>query len=237
MHYKTILPICAALLFVGCSDSKPKHHYDAHALLERKCASCHNLDMPPQTFPDEKAPPMMAVTFHVRDFMKVENPSEKRQKFIDFVVDYALNPSADKSFCDKKSLEDYGLMPSQKGKVTPEELEAVAAYMYDHYDPEKFMKLMQEEARLAALPPYKRVMEQKNCLSCHSIDKEKLAPSFKHIAKRYDSNQSSEIEKSIKNGSRGKWKGFKLSMPPFKDLDDEDIEAVTEWILRLGEKR
>ncbi len=234
---KLLLPIILALLIAGCSDSKPKRKYDAKALLQSKCESCHNLDMPPKTYPDEKAPPMMAVTFHVRDFMKVENPSEKRQRFIDFVVDYALDPSADKSFCDKKSLEDYGLMPSQKGKVTPEELEAIAAYMYDHYDPEKFMKLMQEQARLAALPPYKRVLEQKNCLSCHSIDKDKLAPSFKHIAQRYGSDRSGEIMKSIKNGSRGKWKNFKLLMPPFKDLDDKEVKAVTEWILKQGEKQ
>jgi HD-GYP domain-containing protein (c-di-GMP phosphodiesterase class II) len=57
--------------------------------------------------------------------MKVDNPSEKREKFIAFVTDYALHPSAEKSFCDKESLASYGVMPSQKGNVTEEELEAL----------------------------------------------------------------------------------------------------------------
>jgi len=233
---KTSLFLSIALLFIGCTDSKPKQKFNAQNLLLEKCSSCHNLDMPPKTSPDEKAPPMMAVTFHIRDFMKVNNPSEKKQKFIDFVTDYAINPSAEKSFCDKKSLQDYGVMPSQKGKVSKEELQAIASYMYEHYDPEKFMKLMQEQARLAALPVYKRVIEQKNCLSCHDIEKKKIAPSFKSIAKRYNINQINELIKSIKNGSRGKWEETKLPMPPFKDLKDSEIKPVVEWILSLNSK-
>ena len=236
MKYKALFFISIVLLMFGCSDSKPKGHYDGKALLLQKCSSCHNLDMPPKTSLDEKAPPMMAVTFHIRGFMKVNNPSEKRQKFIDFVTDYALYPSAKKSFCDKKSLEDYGIMPSQKGNVSKEELQAIAAYMYDHYDPDYFVKLVQKQARLAALPAYKRVIEQKNCLSCHDIEKDKVAPSFKNIAKRYKPNQTDELIKSIKNGSRGKWEGIKLFMPPYKDLSDSDVKSVVEWILSLKSK-
>ncbi len=218
-------------LFLGCGDHAPKKSYDAKALIVQKCAECHNLDMPPKTFPDEKAPPMMAVTFHVRDFMKVENPSEKRQKFIDFVTDYVINPSASKSFCDKKSLQEYGVMPSQKGKVTEDELEAIAGYMYDHYDPEKFMEIMTQRARFMALPAYKRVLETKNCLGCHGIEKDKIAPSFKRIAKKYGQADEATIIKSIENGSRGKWKGFKVMMPPFKDLNESDKKAIANWIL------
>lgn len=233
---KIFLFLVGIFFFIGCSNSNSKPKLNGEALLVKKCSKCHNLDMPPKTFADEKAPPMMAVTFHVRDFMKVNNPSEKKQKFIDFVSDYALNPSAKKSFCDKKSLKTYGVMPSQKGKVSKEELEAIAAYMFEHYDPQKFMSLMQEQARLAMLPAYKRVLEQKNCLSCHDIEKKKVAPSFKSIAKRYNENQVDELVKSIKNGSRGKWKGFKLFMPPFKDLKDSDAKAMVKWILSLDNK-
>ena len=221
-----------SLLLLGCGENRPKKSYDAKALIEHKCAKCHNLQMPPKTYADEKAPPMMAVVFHVRDFMKVENPSDKRQKFINFVTDYVLHPDASKSFCDKKSLETYGIMPSQQGKVTPEELEAIAGYMYEHYDPEKYMKIMTERARLAALPAYKRILETKNCLGCHGIRKKKLAPSFVRIAQKYGKAHQAVMMESIKNGSRGKWKGFKLMMPPFKDLNSSDLEAITEWILQ-----
>ena len=235
MIYRVSFLIFLIFSLTACERDNTNHSYDGKALLEKKCSQCHNLDMPPKTFPDEKAPPMMAVTFHVRDFMKVENPSEKRSKFVEFVVDYAINPSAQKSFCDKKSLEEYGLMPSQKGKVSPEELEAIAAYMYDHYDPQKFMKIMQEQARVAALPAWKRVVEQKNCLSCHAIKKDKLAPSFEKIAQKYEKMGKKRIVESIRQGSRGRWKGFKLSMPPFKDLSEDDLDAIADWVLSKGE--
>jgi cytochrome c len=233
MKKRIVLP-ALLLLLAGCSD-KPAHRYDGEKLLKEKCAACHNLDMPPKTTADEKAPPMMAVTFHVRDFMKVENPSEKRGKFIAFVADYVLHPSAEKSFCDKKSLEEYGVMPSQKGKVTEEEAKAIAAYMYDHYDPEKFMQMMTEKARLAALPPYRRVLERKNCLGCHGSGG-RLAPTFERIARRYMGRGTAPVMESIRKGSRGKWKGYKVPMPPHPDLTPEELEGTAKWILEQAEK-
>ncbi|WP_457596298.1 c-type cytochrome [Hydrogenimonas sp.] len=221
------------LAWTGCGHKENGRQYDGERLLERHCAACHNLDMPPKTTENEKAPPMMAVVFHIRDFMNVRNPSEKKERFVDFVVDYALHPSASKSFCDKKSLQEYGVMPSLEGKITPDELMAVANYIYDHYDPEAFMSLMTEQARLAALPPYKRVLEQKNCLGCHGIEKDKIAPSFKRISEKFRRNGGeSALMQAIHRGSRGAWPGFKLAMPPFKDLDDASLRAIAEWMLK-----
>ncbi|WP_353662557.1 c-type cytochrome [Hydrogenimonas sp. SS33] len=232
MKKTVVMTVTSLLLLSGCGDHTKKPTYEGAALAEQKCSHCHNLEMPPKTSPDEKAPPMMAVVFHVRDFMKVENPSEKRQKFIDFVTDYVINPSASKSFCDKKSLQEYGVMPSQKGKVTPEELEAIAGYMYDHFDPGVYLKIMERKARMEALPAYKRVLVQKNCLGCHGVEQDKIAPSFHKIAQKYHKVGKKTMAQSIRNGSRGKWRGFKVPMPPFRDLSDEEMNAVTDWILR-----
>jgi len=41
------------------------------------------------------------------------------------------------------------------------------------------------------------------------------------------------IIKSIKEGSKGKWKNFKLIMPPFKKMSDKDINGMVDWILTL----
>ncbi len=218
----------------GCSES-PEVHYDGAALLKGKCASCHNLDMPPKTYEDEKAPPMMAVAFHVKDFMKVENPSEKRPKFIDFFKDYVLHPDAKKSFCDKESLVSYDVMPSQKGKVTAEEVGAIAAYVYDYYDQEKFMEKMKAKAYFDALPKGEQLATKNGCLTCHGKEKAKAAPAFREIAKK----SREEIAEAIRNGSRGKWKGFeRMSMPAYgKRLNDHEIEALAAWIAEIGSKK
>jgi cytochrome c len=95
------------------------------------------------------------------------------------------------------------------------------------------MALMSRQARLAALPAWQRIAEQKNCLGCHGIEKDKIAPAFAKIARRYH-NDPQAVERAIQNGSRDRWPGFKVTMPPFKDLNASDLQAMARWILQQG---
>lgn len=230
---KIYISVATLLLLSGCMDNKPKQILDGEALLSQKCSSCHNLDMPVKNFDKDVAPAMMRVTFHLKDFIKSSNPAEHKSKVISFVQDYALNPSTDKSLCDKQSLDEYGLMPSQKGKVTKDELEAIAGYMYDTYDNQVLLDMMAEERRIKNMPLHERVIEQNGCVNCHDIEKDKVAPSFKMIAHRYEKKDRDILIKSIKEGSKGKWEGKKLPMVAFKKMNDKDVEGVVDWILSL----
>jgi len=214
-------------------DSKPKEKLDGEELLTQKCSKCHNLDMPPKSYDNEVAPSMMAVTFHLKDFIKSNNPSEHEAKIISFVQDYVITPSRSKSFCDKASLDSYGLMPSQKGNVTKDELASIAHYMYANYDNQKMLEIMAEKSRLAKMSLHERVFQQQRCTNCHDIKKDKVAPSFMSIADRYTKKDRDDIIKSIREGSKGKWDKFKLIMPPFKKMDTKDINGMVDWILSL----
>jgi cytochrome c len=230
--YKTSL--CLVILFFSaCSDNTPSKHYDSKKLLEEKCASCHNLDMPPYTFEDEKAPPMMAVAFHVVDFIKTDDESQRVPKAKAFVNDYVINPGVDKSFCDKESLESYGVMPSQKGNLTEGELEAITNYIFEHFTKDNFLKVQAEKRKFNALPAGKKLALKFKCLGCHRIDKKIVGPSFKDIAKRYP-HAKENIIKSIKNGSKAKWENSNGAiMPPFRDIDEKDLNILSEWIISL----
>jgi len=221
-------------LLTGCveSDSK-KSLLDGELLIEQKCARCHNLDMPPKSYENEVAPSMMAVTFHLKDFINSNDPSEHEGKIVAFIKDYVIEPNREKSFCDKASLDSYGVMPSQKGKVTEDELEAIAHYMYETYDNQKMLEIMQEKQRLASLSLPERVLEQQRCENCHDRHKDKVAPSFEMISARYDKKDSQILIKSIKEGTKGKWEGKVLPMPGFKKMEDKDIEGMVDWILSL----
>ena len=225
-----LFTVVVSLAVTGCSQ-KPEKRYDGEALLKSKCASCHNLDMPPKTYENEKAPPMMAVAFHVKDFMKVENPTDKKPKFIAFFQDYVLHPDAKKSFCDKESLASYGVMPSQEGSVTEEEVAAIAEYVYDYYDQEKFLEKMKAKARFDALPKGEQLATKSGCLTCHGKTEAKAAPAFREIAKK----EEKEIAAAIKNGSHGKWKGFeRMTMPSYANrLSAQDIRTLIKWIKTL----
>ncbi len=233
---KVYLLLFTFFIFGGCANEKPKEILDGKALLTQKCAICHNLDMPPQSYENEIAPSMMAVTFHVKDFIKSDNPSEHKGKIISFVQDYVMEPTAEKSLCDKASLDGYGLMPSQKGKVTKDEVKAIVEYMYAIYDNQILLKQMAEKNRLKAMSLHERVIEQQRCSNCHDIEQDKIAPSFKMIANRYDSKDRERLIQSIKEGTKGQWENKKLPMPPFKKMTDKDIEGMVDWILELKNK-
>lgn len=108
---------------------------EGKALFEKVCTKCH-MTSPPSTMEERQAmlaPPIMGVMFHVNDGVKAKNPDKKRKKVIDFIVDYAINPSADKSFCEKHAIERFGVMPSQENNISKDELVLVANYLYDTY--------------------------------------------------------------------------------------------------------
>ncbi|WP_457745289.1 c-type cytochrome [Sulfurimonas sp.] len=234
--FKIILLGFSLLFFAGCQE---KHHsdLDGKKLLEQKCSKCHNLDLPPKTFVDEKAPPMMAVAFHIHDFIKASSESDKIPKAIEFVKDYVVNPSASKSFCDKASLKSYGVMPSQKGKVTQDELQAIAEYMFAHYTVKNMNDAQNLQNRLNKMPAGERIALQHNCFSCHKMNKDLVGPSFKKIATRNKSDLST-IESSIKNGSSKKYKHSRGAiMPAFgKKLSDKEIKTVAKWIYESNKK-
>lgn len=230
---RSIYGILVIGLLSGCIDNSPQEKLDGEELISQKCEKCHNLDMPPKSYENEVAPSMMAVTFHLKDFIKSNNPSEHEGKIVEFIKDYVIAPSREKSYCDKESLDSYGVMPSQKGEVTQNELEAIAHYMYQTFDNQKLLKIMAERQRLASMSLHERVLEQQRCENCHDIHKDKVAPSFDMIATRYNKENKKLLIKSIKEGTKGKWEGKKLPMPPFKQMSDKDIEGLVDWILSL----
>jgi len=230
-----ILPIVAAMVWLsGCgqkSQSPESVNYSAERgekLSQAKCSRCHNTAMPPVTSETEKAPPLYTVTVHLKDWMKVSDPSQKREKFIAFVQDYVIHPSRKKSYCDPASLKTYGVMPSQKGKVTQQELGDIAAFMYDTYDQMAMLQAVKEQQRLAKLPPYRQVLETHDCLLCHRGGK--LAPSFAQIGKRYGMQGIKRIEEAILKGSKGRWPSYHTPMRAYKDLSEKQLEDLARWI-------
>ena len=228
-----VLSFVTLLLLLGGCQEQEKEHFNKPKLIEQKCSKCHNLALPPESFEDEAAPPMMAVAFHVKSFMHVNDESARIPKAIAFVNSYVMHPSREKSLCDKASLDSYGLMPSQKENVTEDELQAIAEYMFSHYTQKNLNEAQAIKNRLKAMPKGQRLALQNNCLSCHRIDKKIVGPSFKDIAKRYRSRPQ-EILKSIESGSKGKWESARGAvMPPFKKLSKEESVTLQEWILSL----
>ncbi len=216
----------------GCLQEEGSHkRLDGKKLAQQKCAQCHNLEMPPKTSDTELAPPLYTVTVHLKDWMKVSNPSELRGKFTDFVKSYVIAPDRSKSYCNKESLETYGVMPSQKGKVTEDELEVIAHYAFDTYDQMKMLEILQERAKIEALPPAQQVLATKDCKLCHIATGGKIAPTFAQIGKKYAKEGTAPIKEAIVHGSKGKWPQYTMPMRPYTDLTPAQLEGIANYIL------
>ena len=122
-----------------------------------------------------------------------------------FVSDYIIDPTPKKAYCDKKSIKKYGLMPPIQ--LNTQEAQEVAKYIYNKYNPKEFYKIQQERIKFNSLPKAEQLAIKYGCFSCHQKEKPKLAPSFKTISQR---SSIQTIKNSIINGSKGKYKNFKI---------------------------
>lgn len=108
-------------------------------LIKANCASCHTLTTPtPLMIPTMKAPAMDAVMFHINLVM-----SDKK-KIKAFIVDYAINPNASKSVCESNKVQQFGVMPSLKGKISEKDLGIIADHMIDNFPTPEFVTMIKE---------------------------------------------------------------------------------------------
>jgi len=133
------------LLMSAISLMGAEQKVDGEKVFDNACASCHVKMITAQetqkVFKTLKAPPMIEVSGQLKKNIKiVEDIDDEihRAVVIAFIKDYVMYPHLDKSMCQAMALEKFGLMPSLKGKLSEEELNAVSAWVYDFYVGKKF---------------------------------------------------------------------------------------------------
>jgi cytochrome c peroxidase len=113
---------------------------DGYKVYKNKCSSCHIEMMSKEealkNLKKLKAPPMIEVSNRLKENIKTTDDEDdvNRYLFILFVKDYIVNPQLDNSMCRSGALEVFGTMPSLKGKISEEEKQAVAEWVYDRYE-------------------------------------------------------------------------------------------------------
>ena len=95
---------------------------DGKKLFVKKCASCHMLK-----FPEKrsllKASPVGGMMYQLNQNISSD------EKIVSFIQDFVMNPSEDKIVFNR--IRKFGAMPSQKGKLTEEELKTIAEWMVE----------------------------------------------------------------------------------------------------------
>ncbi len=133
------------LIILALLGSLEANTLNGEKIFDAQCASCHvKLISKEETLKhikQMKAPPMIEVSHQLKSNIKIVEDIDNeihRAVVVAFIKDYVLNPHLDKSMCNGGALDRFGLMPSQKGKISDEELDTVAQWVYDYYEGKRF---------------------------------------------------------------------------------------------------
>ena len=69
------------------------------------------------------------------------------------------------------------------------------------------------------------------CLTCHTVDKKLVGPSYHDVAAKYKGDKGAEAKlvEKVKKGGVGVW--GQIPMPPNDKVPDADLKALVKWVL------
>jgi len=118
---------------------------EGEEVFKDKCASCHNefvsIEKLTENFMESenkllnlKAPTLNQLSFRLKQQIGDPKGDEDmhRMEVGAFIADYLINPDKQKSVCMADIIKYFDTMPSMKGQIDDEELEAVSEYIYDY---------------------------------------------------------------------------------------------------------
>lgn len=122
---------------------------DGSALFEKHCASCHDrfhsVETLTRNFMQEenkllnlKAPALNQIRFRLKTRVgdPEGDPEFRQMEVVDFVSSYVFEPDRGKSICLPEVLKHFETMESLEGKVSAEDVETIANWIYESEDGE-----------------------------------------------------------------------------------------------------
>lgn len=72
---------------------------------------------------------------------------------------------------------------------------------------------------------------EKNCMSCHNIDKKVVGPSYKEVAAKYrgDKSAPARLATKVMEGGGGVWGVVK--MPSNPQVNEAEAKKLVAWVL------
>lgn len=141
---KYLVFICLFITFgFSVPEEFDRDSYNAgEKIFENKCGSCHKTSMPIKLlmknfiYEDNKllnlkAPTGNEISFRLKSQIGSKDDIEFQiDEATDFVIDYVYNPDLKKTICLPGVISHFETMPSQKGKISEDELIEVSHFLY-----------------------------------------------------------------------------------------------------------
>ena len=73
----------------------------------------------------------------------------------------------------------------------------------------------------------------KNCMACHSVNRNSMGPSFISISEKYTNEKGADtkLAKTIREGGVGSW--GKTPMPAQSQVSEDESLRLARWVLQL----
>ncbi len=148
-------------------------------VFDKKCTSCHSYYIPQSQLLSNflehnntelhlKAPTLNQLSFAFKEKVgnKREDAEAQKMNIEEFIADYLEAPDKSKGVVSKDITGYFETMPSMKGKVSEEEIEALASYIYDYsenmikqysvkrYSMEEALQIAKKEGKIVLIEGY-----------------------------------------------------------------------------------
>lgn len=123
---------------------------DGKAVYEQKCAQCHAYYIPVSELMENfmqtqnknlslKGPTINQLNFRLKQMIgEPEGDMEfHKMEVVEFIKDYVYYPDKQKSVCLEEILASFETMETMEGKISQEDLEAVAEWIYNYTPPKE----------------------------------------------------------------------------------------------------
>jgi len=77
--------------------------------------------------------------------------------------------------------------------------------------------------------------QAKNCIACHTVDRQRVGPAFKAVAQRFAGHDGAVdyLAHSIRSGGGGRWGA--IPMPAQPQVSETEARELAKWILSLAD--
>lgn len=77
------------------------------------------------------------------------------------------------------------------------------------------------------------LLKNGGCVTCHSVDKKILGPSYKDVAQKRkgDKDAVATLENAVRNGGKSTYGAIPMPPNPQSKISDADLHNLIEWVL------
>ena len=100
-------------------------------LFTKNCADCHATVLGVTNYGGYENKLITPAPYVDELVKKLKEKTGTKEKFTEFIKEYIENPNKRKSLYGKRAIKEFGLMPSLKGALTPDEIVQLANYLYE----------------------------------------------------------------------------------------------------------